>query len=58
MSMPDEWLQQKARKPFCVKAGEVNAADLLKAIKGGLPYLLRYQTAKQKSQEPHADYKT
>ncbi|MGA2739612.1 MAG: hypothetical protein ABSG65_19505 [Bryobacteraceae bacterium] len=25
-------------------------------MKGGLPYLLRYQTAKQKSQEPHADY--
>jgi len=41
-----------------IKAGEVNAADLLKAMKGSLPYLLRYQTAKQKSKEPHGDYKT
>lgn len=40
-----------------IKAGERNAAELLKAIKGDLPYLLRYQTAKQKSQEPHSDYK-
>jgi hypothetical protein len=39
-----------------INAGEVNAAELLKAIKGGLPYLLRYQTTKQKSQKPHADY--
>jgi Eco29kI restriction endonuclease len=37
-----------------IKAGEVNAAELLKAIKGGLPYLLRYQTAK--SHEPRAAY--
>src|ERR1700720_2216441 len=34
-----------------------NAAELLKAIKGGLPYLLRYQTAQQNSRGPHADYK-
>jgi hypothetical protein len=40
-----------------IKASEWNAAELLKAIKGGLPYLLRYQTAQQKSQKPHADYK-
>jgi hypothetical protein len=39
-----------------IKAGDMNAAELLNAIKGGLPYLLRYQTARQKSQEPHADY--
>jgi hypothetical protein len=40
-----------------IKAGEWNTAKLLKLIKAGLPYLLRYQTAKQKSKEPHADYK-
>ena len=40
-----------------IKAGDWNAAELLKAIKSKLPYLLRFQTAKQKSQKPHADYK-
>jgi len=38
-----------------IKAGDQNAAQLLKAIKAGLPYLLRYQTQK-KSQGPPADY--
>jgi hypothetical protein len=40
-----------------IKAGERNAAELLKAIKGELPYLLRFQTVSQGSQKPHADYK-
>jgi hypothetical protein len=39
-----------------IKAGERNAAVLLKNMKAKLPYLLRYQTAKKKSREPHADY--
>lgn len=40
-----------------IKAGEWNVAELLKAIKGELPYLLRFQTVSQGSQKPHADYK-
>jgi len=40
-----------------IKAGDHKATELLKAIKARLPYLLRYQTAKKKSQEPQADYK-
>lgn len=38
-----------------VKAGEHNVAQLLKSLKSGLPYLLRYQTARKKSQEAHPD---
>jgi hypothetical protein len=40
-----------------IKAGDRNVADLLKSIKGKLPYLLRFQPASQGSQKPHADYK-
>jgi ribosomal protein L32E len=40
-----------------INVGERNAAELLKSMKSGLPYLLRHQTSKRKSQEPHADYK-
>lgn len=40
-----------------IKAGDKNATELLKAIKRELPYLLRYQTDKQKSQKPHCEYK-
>jgi predicted GIY-YIG superfamily endonuclease len=40
-----------------VKAGEHNAAQLLKSLKSGLPYLLRYQTARKQSQEAHPDYR-
>jgi len=40
-----------------IKAGEKNAAELLKAIKSDLPYLLRFQTAKQRATKPHPDYK-
>jgi len=40
-----------------IKAGDWNAMELLKAIKSDLPYLLRYQTARQQSQEAHPDYK-
>jgi predicted GIY-YIG superfamily endonuclease len=40
-----------------VKAGDQNAADVLRAIKGKLPYLLRFQTARQQSKEPHPDYR-
>jgi Eco29kI restriction endonuclease len=39
-----------------IEAGPHNAFALLKRIKSGLPYLLRYQTAKKKSTEPHTDY--
>ncbi|MDP8981255.1 MAG: hypothetical protein M3O35_11780, partial [Acidobacteriota bacterium] len=39
-----------------IKAGEPNVAALLKSMKAKLPYLLRYQTAKKKSRNPHADY--
>lgn len=39
-----------------IKAGEWNGAELLKAIKGKLPYLLRYQMAAKKSQKPHPDH--
>lgn len=39
-----------------VEAGDTNAAALLKALKRKLPYLLRYQTAKQNSPKPHSDY--
>ncbi len=38
-----------------IRAGDQNAAELLKAIKKRLPYLLRYQTTKQKSQQAHAE---
>ncbi len=40
-----------------IEAGDWKAPELLKAIKSKLPYLLRYQTTKQKSREPHIDYK-
>jgi hypothetical protein len=40
-----------------IKAGERNAAELLKAIKSGLPYLLSFQAVSQGSKKPHADYK-
>jgi len=40
-----------------IRAGNWNAAELLKAMKGKLPYLLRVQTARKGSQEPHADYR-
>ncbi len=39
-----------------IKADAWKAARLLKAIKRGLPYLVRYQTATKKSLEPHPDY--
>jgi hypothetical protein len=38
-----------------IKAGEYGAHDILKSLKGGLPYLLRYQTAVAKSSKPHPD---
>ena len=41
-----------------VKAGEHTAYDLLKSLKGGLPYLLRFETAAPKSQKPHPDQLT
>ena len=40
-----------------VKAGDYNVAELLKSVKSGLPYLLRFQTVKQGSQKPHPDYR-
>jgi hypothetical protein len=39
-----------------IAAGEYKIDELLKQIKKGLPYLVRYQTARKKSPKPHADY--
>lgn len=39
-----------------IQAGKQNTADLLKSLKSRLPFLLRYQTAGDKSPEPHPDY--
>lgn len=38
-----------------IKAGEYNADDLLRSLKRGLPYLLRFEAAQPKSQKPHPD---
>jgi hypothetical protein len=38
-----------------VSAGEYKAYDLLKSLKAGLPYLLRFQGAQRKSTKPHPD---
>jgi hypothetical protein len=39
-----------------IRAGEYTAYDLLKSLKGGLPYLLRFETAAPKSQKAHPDH--
>jgi len=39
-----------------IAAGPHNAFSLLKKLKAGLPYLLRFQTAQKKSPLPHQDY--
>ncbi len=39
-----------------IEAGSHNAFALLKNMKRGLPYLLRFQTAKKQSAKPHEDY--
>ncbi|MBI3665867.1 MAG: Eco29kI family restriction endonuclease [Acidobacteria bacterium] len=39
-----------------IKSSEYTAYDLLKCMKGGLPYLLRFETAAPKSQKPHPDH--
>jgi hypothetical protein len=39
-----------------IAAGEHDAFTLLKLIKSDLPYLLRFETAKKKQNEPHPDY--
>lgn len=39
-----------------IGAGRYPAADLLKSLKGGLPYLLRYQTQAKNSRKPHRDF--
>ena len=39
-----------------IKAGEHTAYELLKSLKGGLPYLLRFETAAPKSPKPHPDH--
>ena len=38
-----------------INAGEYRASDLLKRLKSKLPYLLRYETARQGSQQPHPE---
>jgi predicted GIY-YIG superfamily endonuclease len=38
-----------------VKAGDYKAHELLKSLKGGLPYLLRFEMEAPKSQKPHPD---
>ncbi len=39
-----------------IKAGEYVVYDVLKLLKGGLPYLLRFETAAPKSRKPHPDH--
>lgn len=39
-----------------IKAGEFTVQELLKSLKSGLPYLLRFETAAPKSSKPHPDY--
>lgn len=38
-----------------IKSGEYNVEELLRLLKSGLPYLLRFETAEPKSQKPHPD---
>jgi hypothetical protein len=38
-----------------IKAGEYTAEALLRSLKRGLPYLLRFETAEPKSSKPHPD---
>lgn len=39
-----------------IKVGEYTAHELLKSLKRGLPYLLRFETVPPKSSKPHPDY--
>ncbi len=39
-----------------IKAGDHTAYDLLRSLKSGLPYLLRFEGTKPKSQKPHPDH--
>ena len=39
-----------------IEAGPHNVFALLKSIKSGLPYLLRFETLRKKSPHPHPDY--
>jgi hypothetical protein len=39
-----------------IKAGKYPAHDILKSLKGGLPYLLRFEGAQPQSTKPHPDY--